>query len=195
MSSVNGASIDAKIKSWSSSAKGQSKMRATVKKYMREDKRRTEAGSEVLTKALMYELGRELVSMITQRASAAGLPSSVQSNVDSLECGSVKMFPDGSMSCELAFTGDLTRPSLQPQWRYQGEETISGGYSGVRNIIAIFNNGYEGANPKLWGYWHGAIWHAKESREGERFINQAVEEFQAKYGARYNISVEIIGPY
>lgn len=195
MSQIDAASIGRKVFDWSTSQRGQSKMRATVKDYIRKDKRVTDAGSEVLTRAAMEELGSELVRMIMWSASASGLPASVQNNVNSLQRGAVKMYADGSMSCELTFTDDLSRPSLEPEWSYKGESTIRGGYSGVKNIIAIFNNGYEGANPHVWGIWHGEIWHAKASREGLHFIEEAIREFESKYGARYGVQVVILGPY
>ena len=179
------ASVNAKIDAWAQSGRGKKKLNNKLKEYIKNDTRTTEAGSQVVTKRMMEEMAAELVYAVKAKASAAGLPSSVQSDVDSLRQSKVVMRSDLGFTCELNFTADLHRPSLDPSEYPRGAD----------NIIATFNKGYDGADPHVWGWWHGEIWHAKAERAGLQFIQSAVDDFTAKYGRVCDVSIEVSGEY
>ena len=78
------------------------------------------------------------------------------------------------------------------------------GYEGVDNIVALFNNGYHAKN-FVYGWWDGhkatgdgvlrsgvdtdfAYVRSKKEREALRFIQQAVMDFNASYGAEYGVT-------
>ena len=92
------------------------------------------------------------------------------------------------------FEDDLHRDSLDNEL----------GYDGIKNIVALFNNGYHAKN-YVYGWWDGhratgdgvlrsgydndfAWVRSKKEREPLRFIQQAVADFNASYGAEYGVT-------
>lgn len=190
MSGVNIDSILDKVYAYEKSDKGRKKMRQTLDKYIRTNVDRTEAGSKVLTYRKMREAGEKLVSMMNAAAQGSGVPSSVSNHFDSLKCGGITKLGDGSYSMEISFSGDLSRPSLQPDK-----------YGGVTNIIAIFNNGYPRNRGKseaishVVGWWHGKETTALGYRPGLFFMQSAVNDFNEMYGAEFDIYAELAAVY
>ena len=69
------------------------------------------------------------------------------------------------------------------------------GYSGVDNIIALFNNGYSASNT-VYGLWHGKRIKSLQSRDGLRFVQAAKRSFEgAQIGSARVLSIEIDGAY
>jgi len=77
------------------------------------------------------------------------------------------------------------------------------GYDGIDNIVALFNNGYHARN-YVYGWWNShksatgdtyAWVQSKKEREPLRFMQDAVAEFNATYGAKYGIVVELGSDY
>lgn len=190
MATVNADTILDKVYAYEKSDKGQKRMRQTLDKYIKNNTNTTGAGSKVLTYAKMQEAGRKLVNMLGQAARGSGLPSSVANNFDSLKCGKPQKLSDGTYKIELAFTGDLSRPSLQPEK-----------YGGVTNIVAIFNNGYPRDRGKseaishVTGWWHGKNTTALGYRPGLYFMQSAVNSFNDMYGAEFDIYAELADVY
>ena len=187
MSEINWASVNAKLAAWERSNKGQRKLQQTVKNYAYRNKEVTDAGSRLLTMNKIRELANILVAKVTRHAS--GLPSSIAQDVSTLQCGRVSRTANG-FSVELNFTDDLSRQSLVPSR-----------YGGISNIIALFNNGYPedggrvDAISHVEGYWHGEYIHARGEREGLHFLQAAVDEFNAEYGAQYDLTVQLDAQY
>lgn len=185
MPKVNTDAVMAKLRAWEASAKGKQRMQQTINKYAYQNKQTTEAGGKVLTMAKVRELAGILVSKVNAHAGGSGMPASVAQSVNSLSCGRVSRSAAG-FSVELNFTGNLARPSLNP-----------GRYGGIENIIALFNKGYpeDGSRAEaishVSGYWHGQYVFARGSREGLHFLEAAVAEFNAEYGSRYDIVVQL----
>lgn len=77
------------------------------------------------------------------------------------------------------FSGDLHRDSLAPSR-----------YSGVDNIVALLNNGYQ-AGHSVYGVWHG---HGDDpiqslaARGGLRFVDAAVRDFMGNYGRDFGVT-------
>jgi len=105
--------------------------------------------------------------------------------------------PDGSFTIYITFDDDLHRDSL-----------YSDGYEGVRNIVAVLNNGYHAKN-YVYGDWDNhaptgeskfdgrsidtsAFIRSRKDREGLHFIQQAVQDFNGNYGADFNVTA-IVG--
>ena len=113
---------------------------------------------------------------------------------DKLECSKIYQMPDGSSVIYVYFGGDLHRDSL-----------YSEGYDGVRNIVALLNNGYH-AKDYVYGwrdnhaptgdnsYRSGGFnsqdaWiRSRKDREGLNFIGQAIQDFNGNYGADFNVT-------
>lgn len=187
---VNMGSIMGKLRAWESSPKGQKALQDKLHAYIIRNVEKTQAGSRVLTRHKMIELADILVKAVRNNASSASLPPSVASHFSSLKRGPVTEKADGSFEVEINFMDDMSRESLQPY-----------SYGGVRNIVAIFNNGYphNGQSPEaiasVTGEWHGKQTSALGSRPGLYFMQRAVNEFNSLYGEQYNIYAELDAVY
>lgn len=124
------------------------------------------------------------------------LPESVMEHINGIESsGYITKLPNNEgYEIHLSFSGDLHRDSLDNDL----------GYEGVDNIVALFNNGYHAKN-FVYGWWDGhkatgdgvlrsgvdtdfAYVRSKKEREALRFIQQAVMDFNASYGAEYGVT-------
>jgi len=187
---INMDSILDKVYAWERSDKGQKKIQGTVNKYVRNNVSRTKAGSRVVTQRDMLDAARKLVQTIKDTAHGCGLPTSVLAHFDSLSIGKLQRQADDSYTIEINFTDDLTRESLQPEK-----------YGGVRNIIAIFNNGYPADRSRseaishVAGYWHGKETVALEFRPGLYFLQDAVNDFNMNYGMPLGMYAELGAVY
>lgn len=187
---INMDSILDKVYAWERSDKGQKKIQGTVNKYVRNNVSRTKAGSRVVTQRDMLEAARKLVQTIKDTAHGCDLPTSVLAHFDSLSIGKLQRQADDSYTIEINFTDDLTRESLQPEK-----------YGGVRNIIAIFNNGYPADRSRseaishVAGYWHGKETVALEFRPGLYFLQDAVNDFNMNYGMPLGMYAELGAVY
>ena len=190
MPEINMGSILDKLYAWERSAKGQKKIQSTVSQYIRNNVQKTKAGSRVTTSRDMRDAAQKLVQSIKDSARSCALPPSVMAHFDSLRAGRVHPQADGSYVIEINFTDDLTRESLQPQT-----------YGGVKNIIAIFNNGYPSDRSRsdaishVVGYWHGKETVALEYRPGLYFMQNAVNDFNMNYGMALGMYAELDAVY
>ena len=186
MSNINMDSILDKIYAWERSDKGQKKVQGTVKRYIKNNTQKTDAGSRVITNRDIRIASDKLIQTIKDTATGCALPSSVAEHFSSLKTGRIQFAEDGSFIIEINFTDDLTRKSLQPET-----------YSGVRNIIAIFNNGYPAdmsrseAISHVTGYWHGRETSALGVRQGLYFLQDAVNDFNLNYGIPLGMYAEV----
>ena len=187
---INMDSILDKVYAWERSDKGQKKIQGTVNKYVRNNVSRTKAGSRVVTQRDMLDAARKLVQTIKDTAHGCDMPTSVLAHFDSLNIGKLQRQADDSYTIEINFTDDLTRESLQPEK-----------YGGVRNIIAIFNNGYPADRSRseeishVAGYWHGKETVALEFRPGLYFLQDAVNDFNMNYGMPLGMYAELGAVY
>lgn len=186
MAYVNEDAILDKLYAWERSNRGQKKIEDTVNRYIRQNINKTDAGSRVITQREMLQAATKLVQAIKRAAQGCALPPSVIAHFDSLKVSRVQRQPDNSYLIEINFTDDLSRESLQPER-----------YGGVRNIIAIFNNGYPSdpsrseAISYVSGYWHGKETQALEYRPGLYFLQSAVNDFNLNYGLSLGMYAEV----
>lgn len=179
-----------KIDAWEHSDKGQKKIQSTINKYVRTNVNRTKAGSRVITERDMKQAARKLIQTIKDTAHSCDLPESVLAHFDSLSIGKLERQPEGSYIMEINFTDDLTRESLEPAR-----------YGGVKNIIAIFNNGYPSDKSRseaishVSGLWHGEYTTALDSRQGLYFLQDAVNDFNLNYGMPLGMFAEVGAVY
>nr|DAI72209.1 MAG TPA: hypothetical protein [Bacteriophage sp.] len=188
MATVNMGAILKKAQTYIESARGQKQMKSTIEKYIRSGVTTTQAGSYVPTIDVMNEMSEAFIRILHKHA--ASLPSSVAAHFGSLRSTPPKKTSDGSYIVEISFADDLSRASLQPY-----------DYSGAHNIVAIFNNGYPQSSGRaeaishVSGFWHGEYVHARGSREGLHFMQDAVDEFNGIYGSVYNIYITLSSIY
>lgn len=186
MAQINYDSIIDKVYDYAESSKGQDRMQKKITNYMMHNVKHTKAGSRVITYRDMIDAGDKLVQHIRDSAHGCDLPPSVLAHFDSLKRGRAIKQPDGSFMMEISFTDDLSRPSLDPEK-----------YGGVRNIVAIFNNGYPAdasrteAISHVSGWWHGKETVALPQRAGLYFMQDAVNDFNLNYGLALGMYAEV----
>ena len=193
MSAVNLQSITKKLEAYARTAKGKKLMGEQIGKYVKEGIRKTAAGSKVLTETDMYTAAAKMIQVLQSTAQSYSLPHSVMEHFSKLEASKIYEMPDGSSIIYIYFGGDLHRDSL-----------YSDGYDGISNIVALLNNGYH-AKDYVYGYWDGhspkgesrfdgrsistsAFIRSRKDREGLKFIQQAVSDFNGNYGHDYNVT-------
>lgn len=138
----------------------------------------------------MILAGQEMVALLRLHAASAGLPASVMSHVESFFAGAPKLNDDGSGIIYVSMSSDPKRPSMYPEK-----------YSGVSDIVAIFNDGYEASNfvygspqveiegqTSIKGFFYTK---SKKSREPLGFLDKAVDDFNVTCGGKYNVKATL----
>lgn len=187
---VNLGSIVDKLNKYASSKAGKAKMDAAIQS-IREGgnaslgSRALGTNTGVATYHQMEAAAEDLIAIIRRHAASSNLPESVMAHIESFCKTPLIKNPDGSASISLTMTDDLSRESLQP-------DKFDGSY----NIVAAFNSGYS-AKGSVYGLWKSKDIKVKSLsvREGSRFIQSAVDEFNSKYAAKYNVTVSIDSVY
>lgn len=199
MPAINMSSIMSKVGAYSRSVSGKLRMKECIQKYAAEGKNRTAAGSNVMTEADMIEASGRMIQFIQQEAQMCDLPQSVLNHLYNLDVSDPIKMPDGTTMMYIYFSGNLHRDALE------NDE----GYIGIDNVVALFNNGSpeDGHTPEyIYGYWNGhkptgealtglrstyedkfAWVRSKRERAELHFIQNAIENFNSKYGNKYNV--------
>lgn len=194
---INMGGIMNKVRAYNKSAEGKERIANRIDWYRNDGKSTTEGGSKIITFPDMERAGEAMIRCLRYAASTCDppLPQSVFDHFDSLDCSHVIALDEkrGLYAIYVGFYDDLSRKSL-----------LEEKYEGVRNIVALFNNGYS-AKDYVYGHWdmhppisgsslHGwstdtdAFVRSRISREGIHFIQQAVMDFNGNYGSMYNVT-------
>ena len=191
---INIDSIMDKVSAYAKSSAGKERMGKCIQQYANSGVKQTAAGDKVFTEEMMWEAVPKFLYVMRVTAAEYDLPESVMEHINNMESsGRITKTPEGFEVC-LYFDGDLHRDSLENDL----------GYEGVENIVALFNNGYHAKN-YVYGWWNGhkatgdgvlrsgadndfAWVRSKKEREPLRFIQQAVADFNANYGAEYGVT-------
>lgn len=195
MAVVNLSSIFNKVNAYSKTPAGKEKMRQAIAKKVKDGVSKTGCGDEILTYSKMSELANELIGTLKNTAASYDLAPSVMAHFDSLTY-MVQDIGNGAHECYIYFQDDLSRESLE------SDDTGEG----IRNIIALFNNGYVASSPK-YGWWNGhsptgeavsrsmtgdenyAFIKSRQSRPSLMFMQRAIDDFCNKYKNKYNMTV------
>ena len=193
MAAINLDAVLKKVVACSHTNAGKAKMREVIQRYKANGTGRTAAGDKIVTEADMQAAASKMIDVLRSTARSYGLPASVMRHFDSLECSKIHEMPDGSSVIYIYFGDDLHRDSL-----------YSDGYDGVRNIVALLNNGYHARN-YVYGDWAGhsptgesgfdgrsvgtsAYIRSRKDREGLHFIQKAIQDFNGNYGAEFHVA-------
>lgn len=194
---ISEATIMAKIKQYSNTANGKEKMRKAVSNAISEG-RQLSNGTKIANTQEMNNLADILISIIQSH-----LPDSIKSVGGTLTHGT----PVGNTKRGYEVKINFDRAALH---RDSLENDLD--YEGIDNIVALFNNGYEASN-YVYGWWNGhnatgeavsrsitmdegyAWVRSKKNREALNFMQAAAEEFNAKYGSKYNVTVKLSSEY
>lgn len=191
------SSIRNQLKAWEKSPAGRAAIGNVIDQYRKEGRSRTEGGSEIITEEVMIRLANEFIGLLALKAGAyagtggdGSIPTSVTASISNMVAGAPVLLEDGSFMIDISFVDDLSRPSLRKK---DGNRTGDG----IDNIIALFNNGAN-ASKAVFGIWDGHTTtpiKSKPVRPGLGFMQEAKEEFENKYKARYGITVALSSEY
>lgn len=195
---ISESSIMAKLNQYASSSAGKKKMKDCIQ-TARDTGTRLASGAAVPGRKEMCQMAEMLIGIIRDR-----LPESIAAVGDTLTYSQPKKLADGSYEIQISFDESaLFRPSLDT-----GGET---NYDGIKNIVALFNNGYS-AKDYLYGWWENhhptgeafgrsspgdnfAWVRSRKDREALLFMQAAEDEFNIMYGAEYNVTVHLGSDY
>lgn len=118
------------------------------------------------------DAANELRRMIQSAAGSQFTSSqaSILRNVENMSVGSVTENGNG-FSVDLTLGGNLSRPSLNPN------------NSGAYDIVGLFINGWTLSGHIPWGTWRGMKVGARTLWGGMSFLEEAIDEFNAKYAS------------
>lgn len=200
---INVDSIMSKVSSYAKSAEGKARMQEHIQKCRKAGQTVTAAGSRIVAEKDMNQLAATMIEMLQDAALHCDppLPDSVMEHFSGLKASSTTEMPDGSYVIIIDFGGDLHRDSLDNDL----------GYEGIDNIVALFNNGYQ-ARDYVYGWWDkhkpsgesiarslpgsDFAWvRSKKERGALHFIQRAVDDFNAEYGRRFNVTAQASDVY
>lgn len=181
----------ARLGKWVSSPEGQKRISEKLNIYRSggdqhvNSSGKTYGGSTIVTYDQMEIAARDFIAIVRKHAASSGLPESVMAHIESLYAAPISVNSDGSASIDISMSDDPHRESLQPER-----------FDGLENIVAAFNVGID-AEGSVFGTWksRGIDTWSRKSRKGLHFIQAAVNEFNAQYGAKYNVTVSINSQY
>ena len=176
-------SLNAKLQQYAESPRGKQKIDARLA-MAREDGKALANGTKIPSEKDMMSMARAFENMVKRR-----IPNQIAETGDTLHSLPPIQNADGSFSVTLQFSPEsLHRDSLENDL----------GYDGVDNIVALFNCGYH-ARDYVYGYWSGhkgadgddAWIRSRKDRDPLYFMQEAVAEFNSKYGKKYNVTVNL----
>lgn len=195
---ISESAIMGKLQAYANTSVGKKCMKDCIQSA-RDSGRPLASGDKVVGKKQMLEMANALAGMIKKR-----LPASIAEVGETLTVSNPVRRPDGSYEVILSFDANaLHRDSL---------ENDHGGYDGIDNIVALFNNGYQAKN-YWYGWWDGhkptrealgrsmtgyedyAWVRSKKEREALQFMQAAEAEFNSIYGEKCNVTVELGSKY
>lgn len=199
---INIASIEKQVSDYAKSKEGRKKINDRIEELRHSGDGRTASGDRVTTIRDMQSVTRLMKEEVIHSAQAASLPDSVMDHIDVDPMGMsdpVKVHGNRYYT-SLTFADGarykLFRPSLEivrggdPMGRRTGD--------GIDNIVALFNNGYD-AGKRVFGLWAGhedlGVIGSRVSRKGLQFMQEAVRNFNRKYGAAYNVTATLDDVY
>ncbi len=183
---ISAGALMGKVNAYSQTPAGKKKMSDKIASYRNgsdphvSSTGKTYGGGEIMTIDQMVDAAKDFIAILKRSAASAGLPSSVMEHVESFMFTTPFILPDGSASIEIYMSEAPGRASLYPEK-----------YGYVDNIVAVFNNGYDTKEKRVYGKWHGKNIVSLDKRQGEFFMQSAVGEFMGKYGTKYDISIEL----
>jgi len=182
---ISAAALQNKCIAWANTPAGKKRVKAVIEEA-RKGGRKLVLPNELMTEQKARSMARILIGMIR-----ASLPESIASVGSTLSIASITDTGDG-FKVEISFDhAALHRDSLT---RTDGGPT----YGGIDNIVALFNNGYNTGGKTVTGEWqtHGnVVVESVPVRPSLRFMNDAVSQFNSKYGSKYNVTATLSGEY
>lgn len=172
MSYINTQSILAKAKACMTSDGWQKKIEQKVDSVIAGGGYKDTINGRKVTAAGMSMAAAKFIEVLQNEINGSNIGIS---GAISLEHSSPYKVGKNKYQVEIWFSNNLHRDSLLPSK-----------YSGVDNIVALFNNGYSAGNT-VYGIWHGKEIASLKERTGIHFIDSAVRNYMGNYASEYGI--------
>lgn len=188
MPNININSIMNKVKAYSKSDIGKSRMAKFISERRDEGHGKLASGDHIVTEQDMIHAAEELIKILQETASQKGLPESVKEHFDSLYHNSPIPYDKSGTKykVDVRFKDDLSRMSLQIT---SGKNKGSRTGEGIKDIVSLFDTGYD-AEKRVYGSWDGHVNDTIASlphRDGLNFMGEAIDSFNREYGKLYNV--------
>lgn len=200
---LNMASIMTKVNAFAKSTDGMAKQQNVINTAARQNGGKLPSGKNVIDDKRLQNAASRFVNMLCTTAGSYGVPESVLKHMEDAYRGPRKFYKSGKCAVPIYFSGDMHRPAVETNDpKYQNDR-------GADNIVHSFNNGYHAKNYS-YGFWYdheykpiGKHWNnfrpwdaavyirTRKDREGLYFIQKAIDIFNRKYGAKYNVTASI----
>ena len=172
MAAINMDSILAKAEAHMGGKAGQAKVNNMVTKVM--------LGSITLKSGdkthTPEEAAEKFIEVLKNSISSSGISSDAADAISELSHSSAVHMGGNIYTIEVFFTGDLSRPSLDP-----------GKYEDINNLAALLNNGVDHTMRPVYGMWHDHETWSKTVIKGAHFVDDAVSSFMGNYASEYNV--------
>lgn len=193
---ISEAALAKKIADWKKTPAGKQKTQAYVDGLSARGGK-TASGQVVVGPKQMEEAARLFIKILQEM-----LPEPIEDVGKTLSSTPAKKISKGVYQVTVRFdTRALHRDSLDNDL----------GYHGIDNIVALFNNGYHAQN-YVYGWWDNhspqgeaitrslpgdrfAWVRSKKEREALNFMQDAANKFNALYGEKYGVTVELGSDY
>lgn len=159
---------------------------AKAKAHMATDKRQNEIKQKSANAILngtssggihsIYEAAGKFISVLQSEIQSSGLSAGAMAAISQINHSSAVPLGDGKYMILIYFSGDSSRPSLDPEQ-----------YGGIDDIVLLFNNGVDHKMRPVHGMWHGHETWSKTVIPGAKFIESAMQNFMSNYASEYNV--------
>ena len=178
---ISANSLMKKLNTYAATPKGKKAIKDVVDGSKKSGKRLA-SGDKIISEADMDAAADRLIEIIKSL-----LPDSIKTVGDSLGRSLPEEQATGETEVKIYFNeAELRRESLRSDLFPDG----------IDNIVALLNNGYNARN-YVYGEWKGHnVWvRSRKDREPLLFMQKAVDEFNARYGERYNVTAILDSAY
>lgn len=118
----------------------------------------------------------KFIEVLQNEICSSGLSKDAIDAVSNLSHGSAYRSGVNKYIIPIYFTGELSRPSLDPER-----------YGGINNIVALLNSGVDHKMHAVHGEWHGVETWSKTVIPGAHFIENAIRNFMSNYSTEYGV--------
>lgn len=131
---------------------------------------------------IVKEAADKFISILQARIDSSGLSAEVVAEINSLERDdSPAKIRDDLYSISIQFSGDMTRPSLNPN-------------DELDNLAFLLNDGFGPTRRAVRGVWHSRsrgediMIVGLRGRDGRHFIDDAIKDFMDGYAKEYGVT-------
>lgn len=124
------------------------------------------------------EAADKFIGVLRDSIKSSDLSPNAIEAISEINHTSASKIGDNTYVISVYFSGDLSRPSLDPS-RFG---------DGIGDIVELLNNGVDHTMRPVFGVWHGKETWSMTKILGAHFIEQAISDFMGNYSSEYNVT-------